>query len=79
MNVYSMCSPISRGSILPISATTAFKIENARLQHLHAAERQQLARHRDGPPCRLLNLLHAVAVGFGSANAIEQQVGMARG
>ena len=42
----STSSPISRGINFPISSTIVVEIDDARLQHLHATEGEELARER---------------------------------
>ena len=55
------------------------QIQHPRLQHLHAAEGQQLARHGDGAAGGFLNLLHALLVKSVRAFAVHQQIAVARG
>jgi len=52
---------MSRGSIFPISATTALRSRDARLQHLHPTKGQQLPGHGNGATGCLLNLLDCYA------------------
>ena len=58
-----MSSPIRRRSIFSMSATTSFKFKHARLQHLLAAEGQQLAGQRGGAVARLRDLLDSARSG----------------
>ena len=71
-----MCSPIRRGSILPIRRRP-IQVQHARLQHLHAAERQQLARQRHGAVGGFANLLGAALQGIVGFRAIQKQIAVA--
>ena len=53
------------------------QVDHARLQHLHAAEGQQLARHGNGAAGGFLNLLHAFLVESVRAFAVLEQIAIA--
>ncbi len=53
------------------------QLNHARLQNLHPAERQQLARHGNGAARRFLNLLHTTPMKIVRAFTVDQEIAVA--
>ena len=62
---------------MPSSETTWFRSMNAGLQHLHAAEGQQLAGHGDRAAGGFLDLVHALRMKSVRAFAVLEQIAIA--
>ena len=58
-------------------ATICVQVEDARLEHLLAAERQQLARERGRALARLLDLLESARIGSSGLEVAQQQLAVA--
>ena len=73
----SMSSPIRRGMSLPMSSTTVLRLSDARLQNLHAAESEELARQRGRAIGGAVDLFDFAGDGIAGRQNVQQQLGVA--
>ncbi len=72
-----MSSPIRRRSIFSISVTTAVQIEHLGLEHLLAAEREQLPDQRPRPRPSAVDLDHRLSHRIAGREVAHEQVAVA--